>query len=158
MQFLGIGFLVLLFMEIMSIVWMVGRVGGGISLLLIIISFFCGTFMLRNTGLSGVLLAAAAMKNGGRVSVYQMLWPLRYTLAAVCLMSPGFVSTVLALLLLLPIKGGASVQAGKAEEMFGGRPFSNRASYDDEDIIEGEYTVKNPGQDEARHYIEHKKD
>ena len=61
MRFFGIGFLVLIFLEIMSIVWVADWLGGGITLLLMIVSFVAGVMMLRNTGLSGILLAGAAM-------------------------------------------------------------------------------------------------
>lgn len=73
MRFFGIGFLVLLFLEIMSIVWVADWLGGGWTLFLMAATFAAGVLMLRHTGLSGLLLAGAAMRSGGRVSVYQML-------------------------------------------------------------------------------------
>ena len=114
MRFFGIGFLVLIFLEIMSIVWVADWLGGGITLLLMIVSFIAGVMMLRNTGLSGILLAGAAMRSGGEVSMYQLLWPIRYTVAALLLMSPGFVSLLIALILLLPIKGRPIAETGGA--------------------------------------------
>ncbi|HRM22212.1 MAG TPA: membrane protein FxsA, partial [Neisseria sp.] len=42
MRFFGIGFLVLIFLEIMSIVWVADWLGGGITLLLMIVSFVAG--------------------------------------------------------------------------------------------------------------------
>ncbi|MHC5994979.1 FxsA family protein, partial [Neisseria meningitidis] len=100
------------------------------------------------------------MRSGGRVSVYQMLWPIRYTVAAVCLMSPGFVSSVLAVLLLLPFKGGAVLQAGGAENFFNMNQSGRKEGFSrDDDIIEGEYTVEEPyGGNRSRNAIEHKKD
>ena len=65
MRFFGIGFLVLIFLEIMSIVWVADWLGGGITLLLMIVGFVAGVMMLRNTGLSGILLAGATMRSGG---------------------------------------------------------------------------------------------
>ena len=114
MRFFGIGFLVLIFLEIMSIVWVADWLGGGITLLLMIVSFVAGVMMLRNTGLSGILLAGATMRSGGEVSMYQLLWPIRYTVAALLLMSPGFVSLLIALILLLPIKGRPIAETGGA--------------------------------------------
>ncbi|WP_274585101.1 FxsA family protein [Neisseria leonii] len=143
MRFFAIGFLVLLFLEIMSIVWVAGWLGGGPTLLLMIAGFLVGLLMLRRFGLSGVLLAAAGARSGGRLSLYQLLWPVRYAVAAVMLMSPGFISTLLALFLMLPVKGrqavrgGTAFQADSAHRTFTGR---NR-----EDIIEGEFTVERPG-------------
>ena len=157
MQFFGIGFLVLIFLEIMSIVWVADWLGGSVALLLMVISFVSGVFMLRNTGLSGILLAGATIRSGAKVSLYQMLWPIRYAVAAVCLMSPGFISTGLALLLLLPFKGRPVVQAEMDGNMFGQRPFSTKAQ--DDDVIEGEYTVTGEDSDTKQQaYIEHKKD
>ncbi|EMU3600848.1 membrane protein FxsA [Neisseria gonorrhoeae] len=159
MRFFGIGFLVLLFLEIMSIVWVADWLGGGWTLFLMAATFAAGVLMLRHTGLSGLLLAGAAVKSSGKVSVYQMLWPIRYTVAAVCLMSPGFVSSVLAVLL-LPFKGGAVLQAGGAENFFNMNQSGRKEGFfHDDDIIEGEYTVEEPyGGNRSRNAIEHKKD
>ena len=105
MQYFGIGFLVLIFLEIMSIVWVADWIGGGWTLFVMAVSFISGIFMLRHTGISGLLLAGAAVRSGQNISLYQMLWPIRYTAAAVFLLSPGFISTAVALLLLIPFKG-----------------------------------------------------
>ena len=98
MQFLGIGFLVLIFLEIMSIVWVADWLGGATTLALMILSFVIGLLMLRRFGMSGVLLAASAARSGGNVSAYQLLWPIRYALAALMLMSPGFASSMVAVI------------------------------------------------------------
>ena len=156
MQYFGIGFLVLLFLEIMSIVWVADWLGGGIALLLMIASFAIGVFMLRRIGLAGVLMAGSTLRGGG-VSLYQLLWPIRYTVAGMLLISPGFVSTLIAAVLLLPIKGGPTIAAGGAkpfnadfENDAGG--FSNTASrtriHRNDDIIEGEYTVTDSPENE----------
>lgn len=159
MRFFGIGFLVLLFLEIMSIVWIADWLGGGWTLFLMAAAFAAGVLMLRHTGLSGILLAGAAVKSGGRVSVYQMLWPIRYTVAAVCLMSPGFVSSVLALLLLLPFKGAAVLQPVGSGHFFNmNRPDAKKDAPYDDDIIEGEYTVAEPDGNQRRNAIGHKRD
>ena len=119
------------------------------------LSFISGIFMLRHTGISGLLLAGAAVRSGQNISLYQMLWPIRYTAAAVFLLSPGFISTAVALLLLIPFKGNAAVSSTQS--------FQSRQTYssakDDEDIIEGEYTVTRTGKaDKPQEYIEHKPD
>ncbi|MDO5638547.1 MAG: FxsA family protein [Neisseria sp.] len=162
MRFFGIGFLVLLFLEIMSIVWMAGWIGGAATLGLMILSFIAGLLMLRHFGLSGVLLAGSAIRNGGQVSLYQMLWPIRYTVAALLFMSPGFVSLLIGLVLLLPFKGKpvAEMQGGVFTAS-GGNPFEPpRTRRDEGDIIEGEYTVEPNPQNPAKQpdYIEHKRD
>ncbi len=156
MQYFGVGFLVLLFLEIMSIVWVADWLGGGFAFLLMIVSFIGGTMMLRHTGLSGILLAGAAIRSGDNISMYQMLWPIRYTVAGILLLSPGFVSTIIALLLLLPIKGRPAAQMNT--QSFRQQTFTRRTE-DDGDIIEGEYTVTR-ADPQAKHqeYIEHKRD
>ena len=154
MQYFGIGFLVLIFLEIMSIVWVADWIGGW-TLFVMAVSFISGIFMLRHTGISGLLLAGAAVRSGQNISLYQMLWPIRYTAAAVFLLSPGFISTAVALLLLIPFKGNAAVSSTQS--------FQSHQTYssakDDEDIIEGEYTVTRTGKaDKPQDYIEHKPD
>ena len=47
MQYFGIGFLVLIFLEIMSIVWVADWIGGGWTLFVMAVSFISGIFMLR---------------------------------------------------------------------------------------------------------------
>ena len=155
MQYFGIGFLVLIFLEIMSIVWVADWIGGGWTLFVMAVSFISGICMLRHTGISGLLLAGAAVRSGQNISLYQMLWPIRYTAAAVFLLSPGFISTAVALLLLIPFKGNAAVSSTQS--------FQSRQTYsstkDDENIIEGEYTVTRTSKaDKPQDYIEHKPD
>ena len=77
------------------------------------------------------------------------------------LMSPGFVSTLIAGILLLPIKGGPTISTPQHE----GRPFgadfehnndgfrsqATRARIDrNDDIIEGEYTITDSPEQEKR--------
>lgn len=157
MHFFGIGFLVLLFLEIMSIVWVADWLGGGWTFLLMILSFAGGVMMLRHTGISGVLMAGATMRSGKGISLYQMLWPIRYTVAALLLMSPGFVSLAIALILLLPIKGKPIVHMEHFQT--GQNPFQYPPKQHPKgDIIEGEYTVTRPSEKDKQNYIEHKPD
>ena len=139
----------------MSIVWVADWIGGGWTLFVMALSFISGIFMLRHTGISGLLLAGAAVRSGQNISLYQMLWPIRYTAAAVFLLSPGFISTAVALLLLIPFRGNATASSTQS--------FQSRQTYssakEDEDIIEGEYTVTRTSKaDKPQDYIEHKPD
>ena len=142
MRYFGIGFLVFGALEILSLIQVGARIGASGTLALIILSAMAGSFMLRRFGLSGVLLAAAAVRGGGQVSAYQLLWPVRYAVAALLLISPGFFSTLLAVLLMLPFKGGRPVETVGTDggaASFGG--FSQTRPQED-DIIEGDfYTV-----------------
>lgn len=162
MQFVGIGFLVLIFFEIMSIVWVADWLGDLPTFLLMAASFVSGIFMLRHTGLSGVLLAGAAMRSGQNVSAYQLLWPVRYALAALMLMSPGFISSILALILLLPIKGKPIAVMTQTNNPFTQEPPFARPGQkeSEENVIEGEFTTVTPVDPKQRKtdYIEHKPD
>ncbi|PSJ79965.1 FxsA family protein [Neisseria iguanae] len=165
MQFLGIGFLVLLFLEIMSIVWVADWLGGSLAFLLMIASFALGIFMLRRTGMSGVLVAGAAMRSGKDISMYQLLWPIRFALAGLLLISPGFVSMTIALILLLPIKGkpiaDMSVHTATFDPNRRQNPFAGQSAQSkDDDIIDAEYTTvtRVDPHSKAKDYIEHKPD
>ena len=139
----------------MSIVWVADWLGGGWTLFVMALSFISGIFMLRHTGISGLLLAGAAVRSGQNISLYQMLWPIRYTAAAVFLLSPGFISTAVALLLLIPFKGNAAVSSTQSFQSY--QTYSS--AKDNEDIIEGEYTVTRTSKaDKPQDYIEHKPD
>lgn len=148
MQYFGIFFLLMLFLEIMSIVWMADWLGGGITFLLMIAGFALGLFMLRRMGVSGLLVAASAARGGGKVSLYQLLWPVRFGVAAVLLMSPGFVSTLAAAVLMLPFKGKpvADLKTDTPPENDAGSGFTytsytHASQRHADDVIEGEYTV-----------------
>lgn len=161
MPYFGIIFLILLFLEIMSIVWVADWLGGGITFLLMLASFALGIFMLRRMGASGLFLTAAAMRGKGKVSLYQLLWPIRYTVAAVLLMSPGFVSMLAAVVLMLPFKGkpvadlGAGMSDAAGQDGFTyARRNPNRS---DSDVIEGDYTVtEGPDKKDAPDYLDDK--
>ncbi|QEY26465.1 FxsA family protein [Neisseria zalophi] len=160
MRFFGIGFLVLLFLEIMSIVWVADFMGGAATFGLMILSFVVGMMMLRHTGLSGVFLAGAAIRSGEQISMYEMLWPIRYAVAALLFMSPGFVSLLIGLFLLLPFKGKpiATMQQQTFGSGRGENPFTKPHTQDNDDVIEGEYTVTRPSEKDKQNYIEHKPD
>lgn len=139
MPYFGLALLALLLAEVASIVLMADWLGGLPTLLLMALSFAAGLLMLRNLGFSSVMLAGSLFGRQGKVSFYQLLWPLRYIVAALMLMSPGFASTVVALVLLLPIKGGpAAVQTG--------RGFNRRFGHQPDDVIEGDFQTVRPQQ------------
>lgn len=131
MRYLGWIVLSLGILELLSIILVSGWIGGGWTLLLILISFMTGILMLRHSGISGLLVAGASIRSGAQISLYQLLWPIRYIVAALMLMSPGFFSDVIAFVLLIP---------------FAGKPLPTTSHYQNrtetDDIIEGEYTVK----------------
>lgn len=141
MQLIGIFLLAGAVLEVLSIVMMVKLIGGVLTFALMVLSFIFGSYLIgRNAGVSKVMLAGALLRGHGRMSLYQMLWPVRIPVAGGLLMIPGFLSSVLALLLLLPLKGG------KAQEPQGASPFfTQRQAARDDDVIEGEFVVRSDG-------------
>lgn len=118
-------------LEIVSIVLMADWLGGGLTLLLMLSGIIIGILMLRNIGFSTALMAAETMRSRQNVSLYQMLWPVRFIVAALLLITPGFASDAAALLLMLPLKG---------KPLPDNTAFRHRRPEGD-DIIEGEYSV-----------------
>ena len=147
MQLIGIFLLAGAVLEVLSIVLMVKWIGGMLTFALIVLSFVLGSYLIgRNAGVSKVMLAGALLRGHGRMSLYQMLWPVRIPVAGGLLMIPGFVSSVLALLLLLPLKGG------KAQEPQGASPFyTQHQTARDDDVIEGEFVVRSDGSKRHQH-------
>lgn len=141
MQLIGIFLLAGAVLEVLSIVMMVKLIGGMLTFALMVLSFILGSYLIgRNAGVSKVMLAGALLRGHGRMSFYQMLWPVRIPVAGGLLMIPGFLSSVLALLLLLPLKGG------KAQESQGASPFfTQRQTARNDDVIEGEFVVRSDG-------------
>ena len=147
MQLIGIFLLAGVVLEVLSIVLMVKWIGGMLTFALMVLSFILGSYLIgRNAGVSKVMLAGALLRGHGRMSLYQMLWPVRIPVAGGLLMIPGFLSSVLALLLLLPLKGG------KAQEPQGASPFfTQHQTARDDDVIEGEFVVRSDGGKRHQH-------
>ena len=129
MQLIGIFLLAGAVLEVLSIVMMVKLIGGMLTFALMVLSFILGSYLIgRNAGVSKVMLAGALLVAGG------------------LLMIPGFLSSVLALLLLLPLKGG------QAQEPQGASPFfTQRQTARDDDVIEGEFVVRSDGGKRHQH-------
>ena len=103
MRYLGWLFPAFFIAEIVSIV-VLSQWLGGWTLVLMALQFFIGLFLLRNLGFSNVLVAGETLRNNKQgVSLYQLMWPIRFIVAGLLLLSPGFVSTVFAAGLMLPL-------------------------------------------------------
>lgn len=152
MQFLGMFLLAGLIFEVLSIVVMTKLIGGLGTVALMILSFFIGLWLLRrNAGISKVMVAGELLRNQGQMSVYQMLWPIRIPMAGFLLMVPGFVSSAVALLLLLPFKGKPIAQTSGTQQFsgaFGG--FTRSGKPQDDDIIEGDFVVRPNSQSDVQ--------
>ena len=123
-------FLILLFpiVEIMLLVTLASHIGFMATLLYLILSALLGSWMLRNQKLGALLTAGSVVRQGSRISIYSLLWPVRYALAGVLFIIPGILSEIAAVALLLPLKGPAIHTAP-----------SGPAPAPDSDIIEGEF-------------------
>lgn len=126
------------FAEIATLVAMTEAWGGGVTMLWIILSAIIGIAMLRNQRLGALLTLGSLMHQGDKVSLYSLLWPLRYMLAGVLFLIPGVISDVLAVLLLLPLKGPSIT-----------RPTAPPPTTDN--VIDGEYTRVDEQVDRSRH-------
>lgn len=159
MQFLGVLLLMGLVMEILSIFLMANWIGGLATFGLMILSFLAGSALLRNmAGMSKLMMAGQILRGGG-VSMYDLLFPVRIPFAGILLISPGFLSSIFAILLLIPFKG-KPVQ--NQHQAFGGEGFqytqyTSRSAQHDEDVIEGDFVVhSNNKQKKQQDVIEHR--
>ena len=143
MRYLGWLFPAFFITEIVSIVLMSQWLGGWV-LVLMALQFFAGLFLLRNLGFSNVLVAGETLRNNKQgLSVYQLMWPVRFIIAGVMLLSPGFVSSFIALLLMLPFKGGpkTGITAEHTKQAYQQYQQKRRA---DGEVIEGDYHEVKP--------------
>lgn len=146
MHYVLFALLAMLGLEIMSIVLVTQIIGGWATLILMIVSFVLGSFIMRRTaGLSSLLMGGAVFRSGNNVSLYQMLWPIRIPVAAFLLMMPGFLSSLIALILLIPFQG-KPLSGSHSSQTFGHTfdGFTRTSRPDDDDIIDGDFVVKNP--------------
>ncbi|POZ63262.1 FxsA family protein [Chromobacterium alticapitis] len=122
------------FAEIAALVALAGRIGGFAVFMLVILSSLLGLWMLRNQKLGALLTLGSVLRQGDKVSLYSLLWPLRYALAGLLFLLPGLLSDLAAILLLLPLKG-PDIQLRTA----GPSPGPAAGPAQNGDIIEGEY-------------------
>lgn len=130
------------FVEIATLVMMASHLGARFTLFWVIASALLGILMLRNQQVGRLLTLGAVFKQGDQISLYSLLWPLRYVLAGVLFIIPGVISDILAIILLLPLKGP---QIKMQEAHFG--QWQDQAHQENGDVIEGEYTSKNDPKD-----------
>ncbi|MCD5328116.1 FxsA family protein [Chromobacterium piscinae] len=132
MRVLPLLLLIYPFAEIAALVALADRIGGLAVFLLVVLSSMLGLWMLRNQKLGALLTLGSVMRQGDKVSLYSLLWPLRYALAGLLFLLPGLLSDLAAILLLLPLKGpDISPRTSSAGPSAG--PAGNG------DIIEGEF-------------------
>jgi UPF0716 protein FxsA len=132
--------LILLFpiIELTLLTMLAHWIGLGTTLLYLIVSALLGSLMLRNQKMAALLTLGSIMRQGQGVSVYSLLWPLRYLLAGVLFIIPGVLSELAAILLLLPLKG-PNIQTRTTTQM-----------PPDDGVIEGEFNRVDDPQDTLR--------
>ena len=69
--------------ELIGLVLLAGRIGLA-TLLWLVASALVGMWILRNQRLGLLLTAWGALNQGGQMSLYQMLWPLRFCWPGCC--------------------------------------------------------------------------
>ncbi|OHX13617.1 FxsA family protein [Chromobacterium sphagni] len=135
------------FAEIAVLVALADHIGGLAVFLLVLLSSMLGLWMLRNQKLGALLTLGSVMRQDENVSLYSLLWPLRYALAGVLFLLPGLLSDALAVLLLLPIKGpGIKMQTGPRPGPSAANPPPGAG-----DVIEGEYSRVDDKPPQGRH-------
>ncbi|RMD01847.1 FxsA family protein [Aquitalea palustris] len=126
-------------LEIATLVTLAHHLGGGVVFLLVLASSLLGIWMLRNQKLGALLTLSSVLRQGQQVSLYSLLWPLRYALSGLLFAIPGILSDLLAILLLLPFKGPALNMGGPT------------AASTPDDVIEGEFSrVDKPAADQQQ--------
>ena len=131
------------FMEIATLITLAHHFGGFAIFMTVLASSLLGIWMLRNQKMGSILAVGSIMTQGRNVSLYSLLWPVRYLLAGLFFTIPGILSDLIAVILLLPLKGPDI-------PLSSGQPFSAPAS-EQADIIEGEYNrVDTPSRTDKR--------
>ena len=93
---------VLPFLEIAGFVWLGSKLGVALTLLFVIGSMAAGLLLLRYTGLQAVARLRAALAEGKEPG-HSLIDSACFAVAAILLIIPGFVSDVLAIILMLPV-------------------------------------------------------
>lgn len=120
--------------ELASLIYLADAIGSGWTFAWIFATVLLGIGMMRN-GKLGSLLTLGSLMREREVSLFALLWPVRIMLAGLLLAIPGLISDVLALVLLLPIKGPSIKNPASPQ----GFQSQTQQAPQDGDIIEGEY-------------------
>ncbi len=128
-------------MEIMVWIKTAELIGAGPTILLSILSFLAGMAILRRQGLAMLLDARTRMERG-ELPLQSAFDGLCLTMAGVLLIIPGFLTDILALLLLLPwVRTGLRLWVGTRLVVTQGRPPGAAAG---PVIIEADYEIIEP--------------
>lgn len=102
----NLGWLILLYLIVeWGLLFVIGRHIGFFPLIgLMSLSAIFGLFLLKKSKLAG-LLTLWSQRQNHTVGLFELFWPMRFVLAGILLILPGFIADIFAVLLLLPIKG-----------------------------------------------------
>jgi UPF0716 protein FxsA len=128
-------------MEIMTWIKVADLIGAWGTILLSIASFLAGTAILRRQGLA-LLLNARARMELGELPLQSAFDGLCLSAAGILLIIPGFLTDILALLLLLPpVRAGLRLWVGSKLVVMQGAPPSSPGG---PVIIEADYEIIEP--------------
>lgn len=123
-------------------IWL-GNYLGGWSIIWLILGIFLGWKMLRHRNLGFILTLLSMLNQKRSHSLYTMLYPIRYLLAGLLFFFPGFLSDLLAILLILPLGTRVTTlpEAHHAQSPFS-NPHTTHSTHTPTSphIIEGEFT------------------
>ncbi|WBA17744.1 FxsA family protein [Salinivibrio kushneri] len=149
------------------------QVGGWLglwpTLALVLITAFVGASLVRSQGLM-TLASVQDRLNRGELPAQQILEGVMLAVAGVLLLTPGFMTDAMGMLVLLPapraalakqlmkrvtvsqagFSQGGFHQGGNAQGPFGEDPFRRGGRGDDGDTFEGEYERKDDDEDDHR--------
>ncbi|QQS16919.1 MAG: FxsA family protein [Neisseriales bacterium] len=128
------------FAEMITFSWSIRHFGLKIVLLWVTVSALLGIFLLKQHRL-GIAWTLVTFLQSKPVSLYQLLWPIRYKMAGLLFIIPGFLSDIAALVLLLPFKG-ATLQQSSAYHT--SSTSKSKTSPDNGSTIEGEFCEVKP--------------
>lgn len=120
------------FLEIAGFVWLGGKLGVGVTLLWVIAAMIAGLALLRHTGLQAVGRLRAALAEGKEPG-HSIIDAACFAGAGILLIIPGFVSDLLAVILMLPVTRHWLLRRTAAH-------FETRV-YRSTGIIHGDFTV-----------------
>ena len=120
------------FLEIAGFVWLGGKLGVALTLLWVIAAMVAGLALLRHTGLQAVGRLRAALAEGKEPG-HSLIDSACFAAAGILLIIPGFVSDLLAVVLMLPVTRRWLLRRTAAH-------FETRV-YRSTGVIHGEFTV-----------------
>ncbi len=152
-------FIVVPIVEISILIQVGEQLGVVTTVALVILTAAIGASLVRSQGLQ-TLMAAQQKIQQGQQPAQEVVEGVMLAIAGVLLVTPGFATDILGLLVLTPFtrKPIANYFLSKliVKGMSGGQPFDagfGQQRRDNEDIIDGEFTNK-----DHEHHIEHDED